>query len=340
MARISPSSVRVPHRYGVVGLGLIGGSFAKAFHAAGNEVYAWNRTGATLELAQVETVDGELNSNTISRCELIVLCSYTDSCIAWLEEHAGDICPGAIVIDACGIKRPVCNVAFELARTKDWDFCGAHPMAGSQFSGFAHARANLFEGAPLVLCPAPYMDDFSRADMLERIKSLLACCHFGTLTLTTAENHDRMIAYTSQLPHAIANAYVKSPTNQERLGFSGGSYRDLTRVAHMNAAMWCDLFLQNADRLSFELDSMIEALLELRRAIDDRDEATLIELLRQGDAIQRAQEALSAQSTQGASSQHNALSYKDSQSNAERNALSHEYMRAEQEEHAGQEGLL
>ncbi len=277
----------------MVSLGLIGGSFAKAFHAAGHEVYAYNRTEATLELAQVEAVDGPLNGQTIPSCELIVLCSYADACIRWLEEHAELISPEAIVIDACGIKEHICTAAFKIAENKAWYFCGAHPMAGSQYSGFAHAKSNLFEGAPLVLCPAPYLDDFTRADMLERIMNLLACCKFGKLTLTTPENHDRMIAYTSQLPHAIANAYVKSPTNKERLGFSGGSYRDLTRVAHMNAAMWCDLFLQNAERLTQELDSLVASLEELRSAIYEHDEDRLIELLQKGDDIQRAQEKLS-----------------------------------------------
>ena len=282
----------VPGRCGVVGLGLIGGSFAKALHAGGHEVYACNRTRSTVEIALVETCDGVLDEEAAPTCELIVLASYARSSVEWLRAHADLLSPGAVVIDTCGTKAPVCEACFAIAEGRPWSFCGTHPMAGSQHSGFAHARADLFEGAPLVLCPPP-MDDFARADMLGRLRELLACCGFGKMTITSPENHDRMIAYTSQLPHAIACAYVKSPTNRERVGFTGGSYRDLTRVAHMNAGMWCDLFLENADRLSEEIGSLVGSLEELRRAVEAGDAERLRGLLEEGDAIQRRQEGLS-----------------------------------------------
>ena len=279
----------VSGRVGIVGLGLIGGSFAKAFHEAGYEVLAQNRTRSTLEFALVETVDAELDDANLASCELIVLSLYPDACIAWLGEHADLIGDGAIVIDCCGTKRKVCHACFDIAEGRPWGFVGCHPMAGSQYSGFGYARADLFEGAPLVVCP-PEMDDFARADMLERLKGLLACCRFGSITLSTPEEHDRLIAYTSQLPHVISNSYVKSPTNRERVGFSGGSYRDLTRVAHLNAPMWRELFLENADNLSAEIGSMISGLTAMKAAIDDGDGEELERLLAEGDAIQRRQE--------------------------------------------------
>ena len=279
----------VPGRVGVVGLGLIGGSFAKAMHAAGREVYAANRTRSTLEIARVETIDGELTDKVIPTCELIVLSLYPDGCVTWLRDHADLISPGAIVIDCSGIKRAVCEPCFAIAHDRPFYFCGCHPMAGTQYSGFAHARANMYKGAPLVIVP-PELDDIERADMLARLKDLLSPCEFGMYTITSAEHHDRLIAYTSQLAHVVSNAYVKSPTAQEHHGFSAGSYKDLTRVARLNAGMWTELFLDNADNLSEEVGTLISELQRYKDALDAHDATTLEALLADGDRLKREAE--------------------------------------------------
>ena len=159
-------------------------------------------------------------------------------------------------------------------------------MAGTQFSGFAHARATMFKGAPMVVVP-PEMDEFQRASVLERLKELLAPCGFGSFTLATAAEHDRNIAFTSQLAHVVSNAYVKSPTARDHKGFSAGSYRDLTRVARLNAPMWTELFLDNADYLSDELGCVIKNLQSYKDAIDARDAGRLEGLLSEGDRIKR-----------------------------------------------------
>lgn len=276
----------VAGRIGVVGLGLIGGSFAKALHTGGTEVYAWNRTHSTLELAMIETVDGELNPDTIPTCELIILASYPTASIAWLEEHQDLISAGAIVIDAVGVKRIVCERCFAIASTHDWTFVGCHPMAGTQFSGYAHSRANMFKGAPLVVVP-PAMDDFDRVAVLERLQQLLEPCGFGSFTLSTADHHDAVIAFTSQLAHVVSNAYVKSPSARVHKGFSAGSYKDLTRVARLNPDMWCELFLDDADFLSAEIGTLIDNLQQYKDAIDTKDAARLRELLAEGDRIKR-----------------------------------------------------
>jgi len=280
----SPTFIR--GRIGVVGLGLIGGSFAKALHAGNAEVYAWNRTHSTLELAMIETVDGELDESTIPTCELIILAGYPAISIQWLKDHADLISPGAIVIDAVGVKQAVCEQCFALADSHEWTFVGCHPMAGTQFSGYAHSRANMFKGAPLVVVP-PKMDDFDRVEVLERLKELLAPCGFGSFTLSTASFHDEVIAFTSQLAHVVSNAYVKSPTAQLHHGFSAGSYKDLTRVARLNPDMWCELFLDNADNLSREIGTLIEHLSQYKEAIDTGDAGRLRELLAEGDRIKR-----------------------------------------------------
>ena len=276
----------VAGRIGVVGLGLIGGSFAKALHTGGAEVYAWNRTHSTLELAMIETVDGELNTDTIPTCELIILASYPTASIAWLEANQDLISAGAIVIDAVGVKRIVCERCFAIASTHDWTFVGCHPMAGTQFSGYAHSRANMFKGAPLVVVP-PAMDDFDRVAVLERLQQLLEPCGFGSFTLSTADHHDAVIAFTSQLAHVVSNAYVKSPSARVHKGFSAGSYKDLTRVARLNPDMWCELFLDDADFLSAEIGTLIANLQQYKDAIDTKDAARLRELLAEGDRIKR-----------------------------------------------------
>ena len=125
----------------------------------------------------------------------------------------------------------------------------------------------------------------------KRLKKVPKPCGFGSFTLSTAENHDRMIAYTSQLAHVVSNAYVKSPTAQEHKGFSAGSYKDLTRVARLNAPMWTELFLDNADNLSREVGTIIENLQAYKDAIDAHDAEKLQALLAEGDRLKREAEA-------------------------------------------------
>lgn len=276
----------VPGRVGVVSLGLMGGSFARAFAAAGVEVFACNRTRSTLELAMIETVTGELDETTIPTCELVILAGYPASTIEWLEAHAALVSPGAIVIDTVGVKRVICERCERICAGRPFTFVGCHPMAGTQFSGFAHSRATMFKGAPMVVVP-PEMDDFARAEVLERLKRLLEPCQFGSFTLATADEHDRIIAFTSQLAHVVSNAYVKSPTAREHKGFSAGSYKDLTRVARLNAPMWTELFLDNADHLSEELGCIIDNLRAYKDALDAGDAERLEALLAEGDRIKR-----------------------------------------------------
>ena len=274
-------------RVGVLGLGLMGGSFAKALHAAGTEVYAWNRTRATLDLAKIECVDGELDDTTIPTCELIILAGYPQVSVEWLTHMADRIAPGAIVMDVIGVKRHVCEKCLEVAQGHDWYFVGCHPMAGTQYSGFAYTRADMFRGAPLVVVPPEQMDDFERLEVLERLKGLLEPCGFGTFTLSSAEHHDQVIAFTSQLAHVVSNAYVKSPMAQVHKGFSAGSYKDLTRVARLNAKMWTELFLENGDYLSSEIGTLIHNLQQYKDAIDAGDAERLEALLAEGDRRKR-----------------------------------------------------
>jgi prephenate dehydrogenase len=280
----------VPGRIGVVGLGLIGGSFAKALHEAGVETYVWNRTESVVDFALIESATGRLDDEIIPTCELIVLTTYPAHCVEWLETHADLVSPGAIVIDTAGTKRGVCEKCFAVARDHGFTFVGGHPMAGTEYSGFAHARADMFQGAPFVLVPDPDVQDVEQLPLIDRIQALLAPCGFESWTPTTPETHDRMIAYTSQLAHVVSNAYVKSEAAQTHRGFSAGSYKDLTRVARLNAGMWSELFLENRDYLVAEIDTLVANLSKYRDALAAGDEAGLTALLEEGDRKKRSAE--------------------------------------------------
>lgn len=266
-------------KVGILGLGLIGGSLARAYALEGHTVYAIQRNESMLSFAMLAgAVHGKLNEDTIPQCDLILLAIYPDGSASWLERNAHLISKDALVIDCCGIKGEVCRRCFPLAKEKGFTFIGGHPMAGSQFSGFKYSRADLFEGAPMVLVP-PVFDD---AALLDRAKDALKPCHFGFFSVTTAEEHDRMIAFTSQMPHILSNAFIKSPTALKHKGFSAGSYKDLTRVAWLNSQMWAELFLENKENLLYELDFYMESLKAYRSALADEDEDRLISLLEEG----------------------------------------------------------
>lgn len=287
-----------PRCAGIVGLGLIGGSFARGYAQAGVRVLAWDPDEDVMVAASMGTVSGELNDETLGECDIIVLACYPEACIEWLAAHAQALADatdieaimGPVVIDTVGIKGIVCERAFNLARENGFYFVGAHPMAGTQFSGYAHSRADLFEGAPLVLVP-PAVDDSLKLELLSQVREMVRPLGFGKFSVTSAEEHDHVIAFTSQLAHVVSNAYVKSPTAQEHHGFSAGSYRDLTRVAHLNASMWAELMTDNAEYLSQELRYLIDSLAAYRDALEKKDEEQLKELLAEGDRIKRALDA-------------------------------------------------
>ena len=264
---------------GILGLGLIGGSLARAYALEGHRVLCADRDESMLSFAVLSgAVEAPLTSKNIAECDLILLAIYPDGSAAWLEQNACYIRKGTLVMDCCGIKREICRRCFPLAKEYGFSFIGGHPMAGNQFSGFKYSRANLFEGAPMVLVP----DRFDDIDLLDRAKQALSPCHFGSFSVTTAENHDRMIAFTSQMPHIVSNAFIKSPTALEHRGFSAGSYKDLTRVAWLNAPMWAELFLENREYTLSELDAFIASLRQYRKAIAENDENALIALLEEG----------------------------------------------------------
>jgi len=264
---------------GILGLGLIGGSLARAYAKAGHQVLAHDTNERMLSFAQLAgAVNAPLDKDNICSCDLILLSVYADASARWLEENAQYVNKSALVMDCCGIKEDICRRCFPLAEQYGFTFVGAHPMAGSHNSGFKYSRSNLFQGAPMVLVPPRFDDPL----LLQRVKDALIPCGFKTFSVTTAAEHDKMIAFTSQMPHIISNAYIKSPTALSHSGFSAGSYKDLTRVAWLNPTMWSELFLSNADNVLNELDTLIQSLQSYKKAIETQDAETLIRLLDEG----------------------------------------------------------
>lgn len=264
---------------GVLGLGLIGGSLARAYAKAGHSVYAYDKDQSILSFSELAgVVSGTLNTETIGKCELILLSVFSSASADWLENNGMFISQATLVIDCCGIKSDVCRRCFPVAEKYGFTFIGGHPMAGSHNAGFKYSRSNLFQGAPMVLVPNRFDDPL----LLQRAKDALAPCGFKSFSVTTAEEHDKMIAFTSQMPHIISNAFIKSPTALSHKGFSAGSYKDLTRVAWLNPYMWSELFLSNKDNILSELDTYIDSLQKYRKAIVANDKDMLISLLDEG----------------------------------------------------------
>ncbi len=264
---------------GVVGLGLMGGSLCKALGAAGHRVLGTDTDEHVLKYALLtRTAEEELKEDNIGSCDFLFLAVYPGAAVDTLRKLAPKISRDAIVCDLCGVKRAVCAPCFEIAERYGFTFIGGHPMAGKQFSGIKYAAEDLYQQAVMLLVPKEHEDLFR----LSRLSDLLRDAGFREMTVTTPEKHDEMIAFTSQLAHVVSNAYIKSPTAREHRKFSAGSYRDLTRVAKLNETMWTELFLDNADYLGNELDTIIRSMQEYRDALRAGDAETLKRLLKEG----------------------------------------------------------
>ena len=253
---------------GIRGMGLIGGSFEKAFLRDGHEVL--NLKGASDE--------------EIGRCDLVIVCLPPLMVAPWIVEHAGDFADGALITDAAGVKGAVCPTIEPLARDARWTYVGGHPMAGKERSGYANADADLYRGASMIFTPFA----FTPAETVERLKAIFSGIGFGRFVVTDPAHHDEMIAYTSQLAHVVSSAYVRDELSRAHLGFSAGSYQDMTRVATVDPDIWTDLFLSNKAPLDAVLSRLIERLGQYRDAIRGEDAETLKAMLAEGRAIKDA----------------------------------------------------
>ncbi len=267
-------------KIGIAGLGLIGGSMARAFKFyTDNEVYGFDIDETSVKRARlIYAIDDEITEQNISDLDLVIVALYPEATVEYIKQNASKFKKGAKVIDCCGVKQFVCEPCFKLAEENGFFYYGGHPMAGTQFSGFKNAKETMFKNASMIIVPrnADNITEF------EELKKIFTSIGFSNITITDAETHDKMIAYTSQLAHVVSNAYVKSPNSKVHKGFSAGSFTDLTRVARLNSEMWTELFLENDVFLAEEIDRIADELKKYSDAIKNKDAEALKALLDEG----------------------------------------------------------
>lgn len=266
----------------IAGLGLIGGSLAKAFQKYSScRVTGIDKDPEVLAAAvRCGAVLRQATPDDLKSADVLYLCLYPQADLDFLKEHSSSLRPGCIVTDVCGIKSYLFPRLLQLAEPHGLIYIGGHPMAGKEKGGFANSDAALFAGASYLLVPGR-----APRNAVQLLTGIAAELGFGRTVETTPEEHDRMIAFTSQLPHVLACAYVKSPCCPKHSGFSAGSYRDVSRVASIDETMWTELFLDNRYALTEELDAMIGHLTDLRNAIHGGDGDALRALLKESRLI-------------------------------------------------------
>ena len=268
----------------IVGLGLIGGSMAKSIKTRpSHTVWGIDLNAETMTMARMcGAIDAPLTEENLPQADLILVAIRPGAAIEWVRQHAPQIAKSAILVDLCGVKRTVVAAIAPIAEERGFSYIGGHPMAGKERGGFTASAEDLYVGASMILTP----DKRTDMRLLETLKAFFLDLGFAGLTFSTPEEHDRIIAFTSQLAHIVSSAYVKSPEAQKRRGFSAGSFQDMTRVATMDESMWAALFLDNRDNLLYHLDLLIENLTDYRDALKQRDEERLQYLIAEGRQIQ------------------------------------------------------
>lgn len=263
----------------IIGLGLIGGSMAKAIKEnTPHTVYGLDLSDTVVKKAQlIGAVDQPLTDELLSQCDLTIVALYPQAAIDYISEKQEVFKKGSIVLDCCGVKRTVCSQVEPIALDRGFVFIGGHPMAGLEHSGFDHAKKALFREASMILTPTK-----GSIQDVGKVKDLFTTIGFTNIQIATPDEHDRMIAFTSQLAHVVSSAYIKSPTALQHKGFSAGSYKDLTRVAKLNEDMWTELFLDNPEFLVEEIDGIADRLKQYSQAIKENDSQALRQLLKDG----------------------------------------------------------
>lgn len=264
----------------VIGLGLIGGSICKALKkGTSHTVLGFDANSDTMIKAfDQSAIDDSIDSAGLIEADIVFVCLHPEETIAFVTQNAGMFKKGGIVCDVCGVKRRPVEKLDQLLHEEGVIYLGTHPMAGREFSGFDYADTGIFQGASFIVTPT----ELTPNEALKTLEALAYNMGFGKVVKTTADQHDRNIAFTSQLAHIVSNAYVKSPSLKNEQGFSAGSFQDLTRVARLNEDLWTSLFILNKEHLIFELDGLISSLEEYKMALENEEPKTLHRLLSEG----------------------------------------------------------
>lgn len=268
-------------KIGIVGLGLIGGSLGRAIVSKTSDtVYAFDIDEKAMKVGKLlGAYHHALTDDNVNELDVLFFSLYPETLEKVLEVYCQKLKKGCLVADCCGNKRRVVKQMRELSkRYPHLDFISTHPMAGREFSGVSHSTVNLFDRASMILVPV-------KADIrkIASFKEYSLSLGFGSVVVTTDEKHDQIIAFTSQLAHLVSSAYIKSDTATQYLGFSAGSFRDMTRVARLSPEMWAQLTVDNADFLIDELDSFIKHLTEYKNALKDGNVTEMKKLLADGN---------------------------------------------------------
>ncbi|MCR4814346.1 MAG: prephenate dehydrogenase/arogenate dehydrogenase family protein [Lachnospiraceae bacterium] len=277
------------NKIAVVGLGLIGGSMAKTVSKRTDcRVYGFNRNQAVSKKAKEEgALYGIIEEDAdFDEMDFIILGLYPDACIEFVKSHIAELKKGAVIVDCCGTKQKICDALYELCKQNGLYFVGGHPMAGIEKSGYDYSFDGLFDNASMILCKLNQStgDSYDSAydEVYKKLKEFFLKIGFGYVKESTPAEHDRVIAYTSQMAHVVSSAYIKSEACKTRYGFSAGSFKDMTRVAFLNETMWTELFLENRDCLLREMEEFMEHMKEYHDALENRNEEELCKLLKEG----------------------------------------------------------
>lgn len=292
-------------KIGIVGLGLIGGSVAKAIKKnTQHSVYATDINKETIRSAmEQEAIDGEITPEELKKCDVAMICLYPEATVEFIRQNADNFRKDGIVIDSCGIKTAVVYECEKILAGKNVNFLGCHPMAGREFSGFDYSVDNLFDRASFIIAQTPR----TNTQIIAKVGNLAYEMGFYKVVVTTPEEHDKVIAFTSQLAHIVSSAYVKSPSLMKQAGFSAGSFKDLTRVAKLNEEMWTSLFLLNREPLIDEIAHIIQRLEEYKKALEEQDAEGLKLLLKNGRELKELSNNMSGESGQAGVARHMTL---------------------------------
>lgn len=266
----------------ICGLGLIGASLAKTLKKNTNHtVLGWNRTESVTEKALRDGVidkTGDIDS-LMAEADITFVNFYPEAIVSFILEHKSSFKKDSVVTDSCGIKTKICR-AMEKEKL-DFYFIGAHPMAGREVGGYDNSLDTLYDKASFIVTPV----DGTPRNKVDALVGLAESMGFARTVVTTPEHHDEMIAFTSQIAHVLACSYVLSPLAPSHAGYSAGSYRDVSRVARINADMWADLFIDNKEALVKEIDDLVSNLMQFKYNIVNEDSPALKDLMNRANKI-------------------------------------------------------
>ena len=272
--------------YGIVGLGIMGGSIAKSIRQnilsqadSTGKILVCNRSTACLSQSIAEGVSNIVyTSDNVEKmlpdCDVVFICLYPHATLDFMKEHRDHFKSGAIVTDISGVKGIFEKALPDILRP-DVDFIIGHPMAGGEKEGYSNSDAKFFVNHNYILCP----QDFNKLENLDFMRTLVAEMGFTRITETTCDIHDYKIGFTSQLCHVIASALVESAEDPEITAFGGGSFEDLTRIALINAPLWTELFISNKEKLVNHIENFEKQLEKIKKLIQEENSPSLNEML-------------------------------------------------------------